>query len=85
MIVIMIFVIVITDEKLREKIINFATQKTSTNTVNISKDNSYDNYHMSYSLAEVNRRLVLSQTPGRDTTFDDLKIKVEKLKKELFH
>ena len=38
---------------------------------------------MFYSLAEVNRRLALSQTPGRDTTFDDLKIEVEKLKKEI--
>ncbi|KAF3617572.1 hypothetical protein FXO38_33912 [Capsicum annuum] len=38
---------------------------------------------MSYSLAEVNRRLALSKTPGRDTTFNDLKIEVEQLKREI--
>ena len=59
----------VTDEKLREKILNFATQKTSANT-SISKDNSFDNHPMSYSLAEVNRRLALNKTPGRDTTFN---------------
>ncbi|KAF3617046.1 hypothetical protein FXO37_34795 [Capsicum annuum] len=73
----------VTVEKLREKIINFVTQKPSTNTASISKDNSYDNYHMSYSLDEVNRCFALSQNPGRDTTFDDLKIEVEKLKKKI--
>ncbi|KAM3375109.1 hypothetical protein P3S68_013823 [Capsicum galapagoense] len=72
----------ITDNKLREKILKFATQKTSANT-STSKDNSFDNHPMSYSLAEVNRRLALNKTPGRDTTFNDLKIEVEQLKKEI--
>ncbi|KAF3630296.1 hypothetical protein FXO38_27233 [Capsicum annuum] len=72
----------VTDEKLREKILNFATQKTSANT-SISKDNFFDNHHMSYSLPEVNRRLALSKTPSRDTIFNDLKIEVEQLKREI--
>lgn len=38
---------------------------------------------MPYSLAEVNRRRALSKTLGRDTSFDDLKIEVENLKKEI--
>lgn len=72
----------VSDEKLREKILNLATQKSSTSS-STSRDNTFENQPMSYSLAEVNRRLALSKTPGRNTTFDDLKIEVEKLKREI--
>lgn len=40
---------------------------------------------MPYSLTEVNRRLAISQTPGTDTSFNDLKIEVENLKKEIIY
>ncbi|KAM3270382.1 hypothetical protein P3S67_029489 [Capsicum chacoense] len=72
----------VTDEKLREKILHLATQKSSA-PANTSRNDSFEHQPMSYSLAEVNRRLALSKIPGKDTTFDDLKNEVEQLKREI--
>ena len=40
---------------------------------------------MPYSLTKVNRCLAISQTPGKDTSLDDLKIEVEILTKEIVY
>ena len=71
----------VTDEKLRDKILHLATPKSSSSTVS-ARDN-FETQPMAYSLDEVHRRLALSKIPGRDTTFNDLKIEVEKLKREI--
>ncbi|KAF3634027.1 hypothetical protein FXO37_26713 [Capsicum annuum] len=78
----------VTDEKLRQKIIDLASLQPSTSkpadSKYIKKNTESVIDIMPYSLTEVNRRLVISQTPGKYTSLDDLKIEVENLKKKLF-
>ncbi|KAG5589386.1 hypothetical protein H5410_039900 [Solanum commersonii] len=76
----------VTDNTLREKIIQLAASKTSSST-NIPSDKKVKdefNYSAPYSLFEVPNRLFSKQTMViRDTSFDDLKGEIEHLKEEI--
>ncbi|KAG5614827.1 hypothetical protein H5410_014651, partial [Solanum commersonii] len=76
----------ITDNTLREKIIQLAYGKTSSSS-NIPNDKRVKdefNYSAPYSLSEVHNRLSSKQTMIiRDTSFDDLKGEIEHLKEEI--
>ncbi|KAG5629168.1 hypothetical protein H5410_000885 [Solanum commersonii] len=76
----------VTDNTLREKIIQLATSKTSSST-SIPSDKKVKeefNYFDPYSLSEVHNRLSSTQTIViRDTSFDDLKGEIEHLKEEI--
>ena len=80
----------VSDEKLHEKIITISTKKTADSTPSTSKiadstptSRSTDNdYYMPYYLAEVNKRLVVSQLPDKDTFVNDLIIEVENQEKK---
>ncbi|KAG5580004.1 hypothetical protein H5410_050631 [Solanum commersonii] len=76
----------VTDNTLREKIIQLAASKTSSST-NIHSDKKGKdefNYSTPYSLSEVHDRLSSKQTMViRDTSFDDLKGEIEHLKEEI--
>ncbi|KAG5597803.1 hypothetical protein H5410_039035 [Solanum commersonii] len=76
----------VTDNTLREKIIQLAASKTSSSTSipNDKKVKDEFNYSALYSLSEVHNRLSSKQTMIiRDTYFDDLKGKIEHLKEEI--
>uniref|UniRef100_M1DSZ6 Zinc knuckle family protein n=1 Tax=Solanum tuberosum TaxID=4113 RepID=M1DSZ6_SOLTU len=76
----------VTDNTLREKIIQLAAGKTSSssNIPNDIKIKDEFNYSASYSLSEVHNRLSSKQTMViRDTSFDDLKGEIEHLKEEI--
>ncbi|KAG5580592.1 hypothetical protein H5410_051219 [Solanum commersonii] len=79
----------VTDNTLREKIIQLAAGKTSSssNIPNDKKVKDEFNYSAPYSLSEVHNRLSSKQTMIiRDTSFDDLKGEIEHLKEEIkFH
>ncbi|KAG5581159.1 hypothetical protein H5410_051786 [Solanum commersonii] len=76
----------VTDNTLREKIIQLATSKTSSST-SITRDKKVKdefNYSAPYSLFEVHNRLSSKQTMIiRDTSFDDLKGEIEHFKEEI--
>ncbi|KAG5580127.1 hypothetical protein H5410_050754 [Solanum commersonii] len=76
----------VTDNTLREKIIQLAAGKTSSssNIPNDKKVKDEFNYSAPYSLSEVHNRLSSKQTMIiRDTSFDDLKGEIEHLKEEI--
>ncbi|KAG5600858.1 hypothetical protein H5410_032228, partial [Solanum commersonii] len=76
----------VTDNTLREKIIQLAAGKTSSssNIPNDKKVKDEFNYFSPYSLSEVHNRLSSKQTMIiRDTSFDDLKGEIEHLKEEI--
>ncbi|KAG5582073.1 hypothetical protein H5410_052700 [Solanum commersonii] len=76
----------VTDNTLREKIIQLAASKTSSSTSIPSDKKVKDefNYSAPYSLSEVHNRLSSKQTMViRDTSFDDLKGEIEHLKEEI--
>ncbi|KAG5632926.1 hypothetical protein H5410_004643 [Solanum commersonii] len=76
----------VTDNTLREKIIQLAVGKTSSssNIPNDKKVKDEFNYSAPYSLSEVHNRLSSKQTMIiRDTYFDDLKGEIEHLKEEI--
>ncbi|KAG5609121.1 hypothetical protein H5410_020402 [Solanum commersonii] len=76
----------VTDNTLREKIIQLAASKTSPSTSIPSDKKVKDefNYSTFYSLSEVHNRLYSKQTMViRDTSFDDLKGEIEHLKEEI--
>ncbi|KAG5629491.1 hypothetical protein H5410_001208 [Solanum commersonii] len=76
----------VTDNTLREKIIQLATSKTRSSTSIPSDKKVKDefNYSAPYSLSEVYNRLSSKQTMViRDTSFDDLKGEIEHLKEEI--
>ncbi|KAG5584796.1 hypothetical protein H5410_045230 [Solanum commersonii] len=76
----------VTDNTLREKIIQLAAGKTSSssNIPNDKKVKDEFNYSAPYSLFEVHNRLSSKQTMIiRDTSFDDLKGEIEHLKEEI--
>ncbi|WMV25938.1 hypothetical protein MTR67_019323 [Solanum verrucosum] len=76
----------VTDNTLREKIIQLAASKTSSSTsiLNDKKVKDDFNYSAPYSLSEVHNRLSSKQTMIiRDTSFDDLKGEIEHLKEEI--
>lgn len=70
----------VSDEKLREKIINFSysskpcTSKTADG--NFLEPVKNSNYFTPYSLTEVNKRVAVSSAPGETTSLDDLKTEV---------
>ncbi|KAG5627163.1 hypothetical protein H5410_012381 [Solanum commersonii] len=76
----------VTDNTLREKIIQLVASKTSSST-NIPSDKKVKdefNYSAPYSLSEVHNRLSFKQTMViRDTSFDDLKGEIDYLKEEI--
>ncbi|KAG5570175.1 hypothetical protein H5410_059941 [Solanum commersonii] len=73
----------VTDNTLREKIIQLAAGKTSSSS-NDKKVKDEFNYSAPYSLSEVHNRLSSKQTMIiRDTSFDDLKGEIEHLKEEI--
>ncbi|KAG5584356.1 hypothetical protein H5410_044790 [Solanum commersonii] len=76
----------VTDNTLREKIIQLAASKTSSST-NIPSDKKVKdefNYSAPYSLSEVYNRLSSKQIMViRDTSFDDLKGEIDHLKEEI--
>ncbi|KAG5570171.1 hypothetical protein H5410_059937 [Solanum commersonii] len=73
----------VTDNTLREKIIQLAAGKTSSSS-NDKKVKDEFNYSAPYSLSEVHNRLSSKQTMIiRDTSFDDLKEEIEHLKEEI--
>ncbi|KAG5572496.1 hypothetical protein H5410_062262, partial [Solanum commersonii] len=76
----------VTDNTLREKIIQLVASKTSPST-SIPTDKKFKdefNYSAPYSLSEVHNRLSSKQTMViRDTSFDDLKGEIEHLKEEI--
>ncbi|KAG5570717.1 hypothetical protein H5410_060483 [Solanum commersonii] len=78
----------ITDNTLREKIIQLAAGKTISS-LSISNDKKVKeefNYSTPYSLSEVHNRLSSKQTMViRDTSFDDLKGEIEHLKEEIIY
>ncbi|KAG5616195.1 hypothetical protein H5410_016019 [Solanum commersonii] len=76
----------VTDNTLREKIIQLAASKTGTSTSIPSDKKVKDefNYSAPYSLSEVHNRLSSKQTMViHDTSFDDLKGEIEHLKEEI--
>ncbi|KAG5608487.1 hypothetical protein H5410_019768 [Solanum commersonii] len=76
----------VTDNTLREKIIQLTASKTSSSTSIPSDKKVKDefNYSAPYSLSEVYYRLSSKQTMViRDTSFDDLKGEIEHLKEEI--
>ncbi|KAG5567923.1 hypothetical protein H5410_065059, partial [Solanum commersonii] len=76
----------VTDNTLREKIIQLAAGKTSSSTSIPSDKKVKDdfNYSAPYSLSQVHNRLSSKQTMViRDTSFDDLKGEIEHLKEEI--
>ncbi|KAG5616758.1 hypothetical protein H5410_016582 [Solanum commersonii] len=76
----------VTDNSLREKIIQLVVSKTrfSTSIPSDKKVKDEFNYSAPYSLSEVHNRLSSKQTMViRDTSFDDLKGEIELLKKEI--
>ncbi|KAG5615330.1 hypothetical protein H5410_015154 [Solanum commersonii] len=76
----------VTDNTLREKIIQLAASKTSPSTSIPSDKKVKDefNYSTPYSLSEVHNRLSSKQTMViRDTSFDDLEGEIEHLKEEI--
>ncbi|KAG5590051.1 hypothetical protein H5410_040565 [Solanum commersonii] len=76
----------VTDNTLRDKIIQLATSKTSSSTSIPSDKKVKDEFNNSapYSLSEVHNRLSSKQTMIiRDTFFDDLKGEIEHLKEEI--
>ncbi|KAG5610983.1 hypothetical protein H5410_022264 [Solanum commersonii] len=76
----------VTDNTLREKIIQLAAGKTSSssNIPNDKKVKDEFNYSAPYSLSEVHNRLSSKQTMIiRDTSFNDLKGEIEHLKEEI--
>ncbi|KAG5610322.1 hypothetical protein H5410_021603 [Solanum commersonii] len=76
----------VTDNTLREKIIQLAAGKTSSssNIPNDKKVKDEFNYSAPYFLSEVHNRLSSKQTMIiRDTSFDDLKGAIEHLKEEI--
>ncbi|KAG5629322.1 hypothetical protein H5410_001039 [Solanum commersonii] len=76
----------VTDNTLREKIIQLAAGKTnsSSNIPNDKRVRDEFNYSAPYSLSEVHNRLSSKQTMIiRDTSFDDLKGEIEHLKEEI--
>ncbi|KAG5616069.1 hypothetical protein H5410_015893 [Solanum commersonii] len=76
----------VTDNTLREKIIQLTASKTGTSTsIPSDKKVKYEfNYSTPYSLSEVHNRLSSKQTMViRDTSFDDLKAEIEHLKEEI--
>ncbi|KAG5621626.1 hypothetical protein H5410_006844 [Solanum commersonii] len=76
----------VTDNTLREKIIQLVIGKTSSSTSIPSDKKVKDdfNYSAPYSLSEVHNRLSSKQTMViRDTSFDDLKGEIEHLKEEI--
>ncbi|KAG5599733.1 hypothetical protein H5410_031103 [Solanum commersonii] len=78
----------ITDSKLREKIINLATSNEASSSSskpfeNKKNENDFE-YLVPYSLKEVDDRLLKRNTfSEKDSSFDDLKIEVENLKREI--
>ncbi|KAG5600169.1 hypothetical protein H5410_031539 [Solanum commersonii] len=76
----------VTDNTLREKIIQLAASKTSSSTSIPSDKKVKDefNYSAPYSLSEVHNRLSSKQIMViRDSSFDDLKGEIEHLKEEI--
>ncbi|WMV26068.1 hypothetical protein MTR67_019453 [Solanum verrucosum] len=76
----------VTDNTLREKIIQLAASKTSSSPSIPSDKKVKDefNYSAPYSLSEVHNRLSSKQTMViRDTSFDDLKGEIEHLEEEI--
>ncbi|KAL3359794.1 hypothetical protein AABB24_016335 [Solanum stoloniferum] len=77
----------VTDNTLREKIIQLAASKTSSSAHSISDDKKVKDdfvYSAPYSLSEVHNRLSSKQTMVvRDSSFDDLKGEIEHLKEEI--
>ncbi|KAG5605639.1 hypothetical protein H5410_027131 [Solanum commersonii] len=77
----------VTDNTLREKIIQLVASKTSSSSHSISDDKKVKDdfvYSAPYSLSEVHNRLSCKQTMVvRDSSFDDLKGEIEHLKEEI--
>ncbi|KAG5598934.1 hypothetical protein H5410_030304 [Solanum commersonii] len=77
----------VTDNTLREKIIQLAASKTSSSSHSIPDDKKVKDdfvYSAPYSLSEVHNRLSSKQTMVvRDSSFDDLKGEIEHLKEEI--
>ncbi|KAG5574739.1 hypothetical protein H5410_054873 [Solanum commersonii] len=76
----------VTDNALREKIIQLAAGKTSSSSIipNDKKAKDEFNYSAPYSLSEVHNRLSSKQIMIiRDTSFDDLKGEIEHLNEEI--
>ncbi|KAG5571565.1 hypothetical protein H5410_061331 [Solanum commersonii] len=77
----------VTDNTLREKIIQLAASKTSSSSHSILDDKKVKDdfvYSAPYSLYEVHNRLSSKQTMVvRDSSFDDLKGEIEHLKEEI--
>ncbi|WMV09102.1 hypothetical protein MTR67_002487 [Solanum verrucosum] len=77
----------VTDNTLREKIIQLAASKTSSSAHSIADDKKTKDdfvYSAPYSLSEVHNRLSSKQTMVvRDSSFDDLKGEIEHLKEEI--
>ncbi|KAG5619565.1 hypothetical protein H5410_004783 [Solanum commersonii] len=75
----------VTDNNLHEKIIQLNVNNNISSSKNVEKQkNDFEfEYSAPYSLSEVNNRLNKQPTSTRDSSFDDLKIEVEKLKNEI--
>ncbi|KAG5577033.1 hypothetical protein H5410_057167 [Solanum commersonii] len=77
----------VTDNTLREKIIQLAASKTSSSSHSIPDDKKVKDdfvYSAPYSLSEVHNRLSSKKTMVvRDSSFDDLKGEIEHLKEEI--
>ncbi|KAG5630798.1 hypothetical protein H5410_002515 [Solanum commersonii] len=75
----------VTNNNLREKIIQLAINNIAGSSKNVEKQkNDFQiEYSAPYSLAEINHRLNKQTTSTRDSSFDDLKNEVENLKNEI--
>uniref|UniRef100_A0A1S4A992 DUF7746 domain-containing protein n=1 Tax=Nicotiana tabacum TaxID=4097 RepID=A0A1S4A992_TOBAC len=73
----------VTDDELREKIINLAASSSSSSSKPFEKQKNEFEYSAPYSLSEINNRLNNKIAPTRDASFDDLKIEIESLKMEI--
>nr|XP_016469924.1 PREDICTED: uncharacterized protein LOC107792247 [Nicotiana tabacum] len=72
----------VTDEKLREKIINLDASSSSSSKPFEKQKNEFE-YSTAYSLSKINKRLHKTSTPSRDASFDDLKQKIKLIAEQM--
>ncbi|KAG5571196.1 hypothetical protein H5410_060962 [Solanum commersonii] len=73
----------VTDNTLREKIIQLAANNKASSSNIIERSKNEFKYSAPYSLSEVNNRLYKQHVVIRDTSFDDLKGEIEQLNQEI--
>ncbi|KAG5579887.1 hypothetical protein H5410_050514 [Solanum commersonii] len=73
----------VTDNTLRERIIQLAANNKASSSNVVERSKNEFEYSAPYSLSEVNNRLTNQHVIIRDTSFDDLKGEIEQLKQEI--